>query len=67
MHMSLHHVYNDRTMPNVELVRAFFIYYNMFRFQVDFTIIFLVIVFIDTQTDTQLDRQAEQTDTQRQT
>ena len=25
----------DRTMPNVELVRAIFIYYNMFKFQVD--------------------------------
>ena len=25
----------DRTMPNVKLVRAIFIYYNMFKFQVD--------------------------------
>ena len=25
----------DRTMPNVELVRAIFIYYNMFKFEVD--------------------------------
>ena len=25
----------DRTMPNVELVRAIFIYYNMFKFQVN--------------------------------
>ena len=25
----------DRTMPNVELVRAIFIYYNMFKFQMD--------------------------------
>ena len=30
----------DRTMPNVELVRAIFIYYNMFKFQVNWTIIF---------------------------
>ena len=25
----------DRTMPNVEFLRAIFIYYNMFKFQVD--------------------------------
>ena len=25
----------DRTMPNVELVRAISIYYNMFKFQMD--------------------------------
>ena len=25
----------DWTMPNVELVQAIFIYYNMFKFQVD--------------------------------
>ena len=37
-------------MPNVEL-SASFIYYNMFKFQVDWTIIFLVIVYTDTQTD----------------
>ena len=24
-----------RTMPNVELIRAIFIYYNMFKFEVD--------------------------------
>ena len=44
----------DQTMPNVELIRAIFIYYNMFKFQVDWTIIFLVIVYTDTQTDTQM-------------
>ena len=47
----------DRTMPNVELVRAIFIYYNMFKFQVDLTIIFSVIVYTDTQTDTHTHRQ----------
>ena len=25
----------DRTMPNVELVQAIFIHYNMFKFEVD--------------------------------
>ena len=25
----------DRTMPNIELVRAIFIHYNMFKFQVN--------------------------------
>ena len=30
----------DRAMPNVELVQAIFIYYSMFNFQVDWTIIF---------------------------
>ena len=25
----------DQTRPNVELIRAIFIYYNMFKFQVD--------------------------------
>ena len=30
----------DWTMPIVKLVRATFIYYNMFKFQVDWTIIF---------------------------
>ena len=43
----------DRTMPNVELVRAIFIYYIMFKFQVDCTIIFLVIVYTDTHTHTE--------------
>ena len=28
----------DRTMPNVELIRAISIYYNMFKFQVNRTI-----------------------------
>ena len=40
----------DRTMPNVELVRAILVYYNMFKFQVGRTIIFLVIVYTDRQT-----------------
>ena len=44
-----------RTMPNVELVRAIFIYYNMFKFQVNWAIIFLVIVYTDRQTDTHTD------------
>ena len=38
----------DWTMPNVEFARAIFIYYNMFKFQVDF---FLVIVYTDRHTD----------------
>ena len=45
----------DRTMAYVELFRAIFIYYNMFKFQVDWTIIFWVIVYTDTQTDRQTD------------
>ena len=36
----------DQTMPNVELVRAIFIYYNMFKFQV-------------TQTHRQTDRRTD--------
>ena len=43
----------DRTMPNVELVRAIFIYYNIFKFQVDWTI-FLVIVYTDRHTQTDM-------------
>ena len=45
----------DRTMPNVELVRAIFIYYSMFKFHVNWTIIFLVIVYTDRQTDRHTD------------
>ena len=37
---SRHDLDLDRTMPNVELVQAIFIYYNMFKFEVDWTIIF---------------------------
>ena len=32
---SCHDLDLDRTMPNVELVRAIFIYYNMFTFQIN--------------------------------
>ena len=32
---SRHDLDLDQTMPNVELVRAIFKYYNMFKFQVD--------------------------------
>ena len=32
---SRHDLDLDRIMPNVELVRAIFIYYNMFKFQVN--------------------------------
>ena len=39
----------DWTMPNVELVRA---YYNMFKFEVDSPIIFWVIIYTDTHTHT---------------
>ena len=31
---SQHDLDLDRTMPNVELIQAIFIYYNMFKFQV---------------------------------
>ena len=31
----------DRTMPNVELIQAIFIYYNIFKFHVPRLIIFL--------------------------
>ena len=44
-----------RTMSNVELVRATFKYYNMFKFQVHGTIIFLVIMYTDTHTHTDTD------------
>ena len=43
----------DQTMPNVELIRAILVYYNMFKFQVDWNIIFWVIVYTDRQTHTQ--------------
>ena len=48
-------------MPNVELIRDIFIYYNMFKFQVDLTIIFIIIVYTDRHThqDTQTDRQTD--------
>ena len=42
----------DQAMPNVELVRAIFIHYSMFNFQVDWTIIFWVIVYTDRHTHT---------------
>ena len=52
----------DRTMPYVELVRAIFICYNIFEFQVPRLIIFGVIVLTDTQTDRHQDTHT-QTDT----
>ena len=45
----------DRTMPNVELVGAIFIYFSMFKFQVNLTIIFLSFVYTDRQTHTHTD------------
>ena len=45
----------DRTMPNVELVRAIFIYYSKLKFHVNWTIIFWVIVYTDRQTDRHTD------------
>ena len=45
----------DRTMPSVKLVWAIFINYNMFKFQVDWTINFQVIVYTDTQTERHAD------------
>ena len=45
----------DWTMPNVELIRAILVYYNMFNLQVDWTIIFWVIVYTDRQTHTHTD------------
>ena len=38
-------------MPNVKLIRAILVYYNMFKFQVDWAIIFWVIVYTDRHTD----------------
>ena len=38
----------DWTMPNIELIRAFSVYYNRIKFQMDYTIIFCVIVYTDT-------------------
>ena len=50
----------NQTIPSVGLVRAIFIYYNMLKLQVDWTIIF--IVYTDSRTaETQTDRH---TDTQ---
>ena len=40
----------DHKMPNVELVRAIFIYYNMCKFQVDWSIISWVIVYTEART-----------------
>ena len=51
--MSYRDIDLDQTMPNVELVRAIFIYNNMFKFQVDWTSIFLSYrVHRQTHTDT---------------
>ena len=52
---SRHDLDLDRTMPNVELVRAIIKCYNMFKFQVDGTIIFLVIVYTDGKTERHAD------------
>ena len=46
----------EQIMPNVELVRAIFIYYNISKFQVDLTIIFELSC---TQTDTHQHRQTD--------
>ena len=46
----------DQTMLNVELVTAFFIYHNVFKFQVDWTIIFEISC---TQTRRQTHRQTD--------
>ena len=54
---SRHDLDLDRTIPNVELVRANSKYYNMFKFKVDWAIIFWVIVYTDTHTHTQKDTQ----------
>ena len=56
----------DWTMPNVELVRAIFIYNKMFNFQLNSTIIFGVIVYTGTQTERKRGRLTDTT-TARQT
>ena len=54
----------DQAMPNVELGRAIFIYYSMFKFQVDCTIIFWSYCVHRQQTDSKTDTQtASQTQT----
>ena len=50
----------DRTMPNVELVRAVFICYNIFKFQVPRSIIFRVIMLTDTHTHTDTQTHADE-------
>ena len=50
------HLDLDLTMPDVELVRAIYIYYNMFKL-ID-SLISLVIVYTDRQTERQTDSQA---------
>ena len=59
------HLDLDLTMPNVELVRAIYIYYNIFKL-ID-SLISLVIVYTDIQTERQTDslagrRKDKQTD-----
>ena len=49
---SRHDLDLDRTMPNVELIRAIFIYYNMFKFEVELFLSYRVHTHTDTQTDT---------------
>ena len=51
MSKSRHDLDLDRTMPNVELVRAIFKYYNMFKFQMDTD--------TDTHTDGKTERHAD--------
>ena len=68
MSKSRHDLDLDQTMPNVELVRAIFIYYNI-KFQVDYFLSYRVHRQTDTQTPRQTDgktprHQDAQTDTQ---
>ena len=56
---SRHDLDLDRTMPNVELIRAIFKYYNMIKFQGDWTIIFWVIVYTDGKTERRKDTHAD--------